>query len=145
VLNVHLNQGLSIAYYNGIDNALLGGADYSLPAPANMPIIRLCVSGQAGDGYYYETICVNAVADNVLANTPYCEVALGQKQVTDGCYVPNVTWTAPSSTGAATYTAGAYGGSGSGGSNYINSAAGIEVKFALSSIFVAIIVVSMLF
>jgi len=96
VMNVHLNQGLSIAYYNGIDNVLLGGANYSLPVGANMPIIRLCVSGRGGDGYYYETICVNAVADNTLANTPYCQIALGQKQVTDGCYEPNVVRTASS-------------------------------------------------
>src|SRR5258707_5954125 len=41
VMNVHLNQGLSIAYYNGVDNVLLGGANYSLPVEANMPIIRL--------------------------------------------------------------------------------------------------------
>ena len=115
VLDVHLNQGLSIAYYNGVDNTLLGGANYSLPVGANMPIIRLCVSGLAGDGYYYETICTNAVADNVLANSPYCQVALGQKAVTDGCYEPGKV-----RTGGGTSIAGAMCTGVSGGSSYMS-------------------------
>ena len=111
VLDVHLKQGLSIAYYNAIDNTLLGGANYSLPVGANMPIIRLCASGLGGDGYYYETICTNAAADNVLANYPYCQVALGQKAVTDGCYDPSkVGRVAVSSAGDAMCT-GVSGGS----------------------------------
>src|SRR6266568_4932661 len=95
VLDVHLNQGLSIAYYNGVDNAILGGSNYSLPAGPNIPIIRLCVSGKAGDGHYRETVCVNAVEDNRLSNSPYCQVAVAQKLVSDGCYEPS---TAPVST-----------------------------------------------
>ena len=91
VLDVHLNQGLSIAYYNGVDNAILGGSNYSLPAGPNMPIIRLCVSGRAGDGYYRETLCVNAIEDNRLSapNNPSCQVAVAQKFVSDGCYEPS--------------------------------------------------------
>ena len=126
VLDVHLNQGLSIAYYNGIDNTLLGGANYSLPVEANMPIIRLCVSGLAGDGYYYETICTNAVADNVWENSPACQVALGQKAVTDGCYDPSKVrtggGTGTSTEGAMCTCTGVSGGSSymSGESSYIS-------------------------
>lgn len=89
VLDVHLRQGLSIAYYNGVGNEFLGGASYSLPA--NHGIIRLCVSGRAGDGNY-ETLCVDASADNVLSGSPYCQVALPQDNVTDGCYDPHANF-----------------------------------------------------
>ena len=94
VLEVHLAQGLSVAYYNGIDNSLLGGADYDIPS--NPGVIRLCASGQAGDGSDL-TICVNALADNTFGG-PNCQVLLGQKNVTDGCYSPNVVAHSPSST-----------------------------------------------
>lgn len=94
VLEVHLAQGLSVAYYNGVGNSLLGGADYSVPS--NPGIIRLCASGQAGDGNY-QTICVNALADNTFGGSPYCQVIRGQKNVTDGCYSPNVVVHSPSS------------------------------------------------
>ena len=47
VLEAHLAQGLSTAYYSGIDNTLLGGGDY--PIPSNPGVIRLCVSGRSGD------------------------------------------------------------------------------------------------
>ena len=86
VLAVHLAQGLSIAHYNGIDNSFLGGANYSIPADPG--IIRLCVSGQSGDGGY-QTLCQNAADDNSLGG-PNCQVVLGQKNVTDGCYPPDV-------------------------------------------------------
>jgi len=129
VLDVHLNQGLSIAYYNGVDNTFLGGANYTLPVGANMPVIRLCVSGLAGDGYYYETICVNAIADNQLENSPYCEVALVQKQVTDGCYMPDAVRSAStSSSGVAGCTAVSVSGDSSG-----------VLLGKFSSIFVAVI------
>ena len=91
VLGVHRRQGLSIAYYNGVDNTLLGGADW--PLPANPGVVRLCVSGATGAGTY-QTLCVNAVADNTLSNSPYCQVALGQDNVTDGCYISHSTTTA---------------------------------------------------
>ena len=91
VLGVHSRQGLSIAYYNGVDNTLLGGADW--PLPANPGVVRLCVSGATGAGTY-QTLCVNAVADNNLSNSPYCRVAVGQDNVTDGCYTYHSTTTA---------------------------------------------------
>lgn len=91
VLGVHRRQGLSIAYYNGVDNTLLGGADW--PLPANPGVVRLCVSGATGAGTY-QTLCVNAVADNTLSNSPYCQVALGQDNVTDGCYISHSTTSA---------------------------------------------------
>ena len=94
VLEVHLAQGLSVAYYNGIDNSLLGGSDYSIPS--NPGVIRLCASGQDGDGSD-QTICVNALADNTFAGSPYCNVMSGQKNVTDGCYSPNGIVHSPSS------------------------------------------------
>ncbi|EDR15952.1 uncharacterized protein LACBIDRAFT_321052 [Laccaria bicolor S238N-H82] len=81
VLEVHLAQGLSVAYYNGIGNSLLGGADY--PIPSNPGVIRLCASGQAGDGNYL-TVCMNALSDNTFGAIPYCDVVRGQKNVTDG-------------------------------------------------------------
>lgn len=140
VMNVHLNQGLSIAYYNGVDNVLLGGANYSLPVGANMPIIRLCMSGRAGDGLYDETLCVNALSDNLVYNTPYCQVTLAQKEVTDGCYEPlSKLYKAPSSvsdSGAAICTGGVYG-------TTRTSKSVIPAKFSIarSGVFVAVVVV----
>ena len=86
VLEVHLAQSLSIAYYNGVDNTLLRGANY--PISATPGIVRLCASGMSGDGNL-QTLCVNAVADNAFANRPYCHVLRGQNNVSDGCYNPN--------------------------------------------------------
>ena len=94
VLEVHLAQGLSVAYYNGIDNVLLGGADYSIPS--NPGVIRLCVSGQSGDRNY-QTLCQNALADNTFGGSAYCQVVRGQKNVTDGCYSPDLIVHSPSS------------------------------------------------
>jgi len=88
VMAVHLKQGLSIAYYSGVDNALLGGADF--PFPASGGIIRICLSGKAGDGTY-QTFCENIHEDNDIygvGGDPFCIVAVGQDNVTDGCYVP---------------------------------------------------------
>lgn len=94
VLEAHLAQGLSVAYYSGIDNALLGGGDYSIPS--NPGVIRLCVSGRSGDENP-QTLCVNALADNAFGNHPYCQVIRGQENVTDGCYAPVVAAHSPSS------------------------------------------------
>ena len=94
VLEAHLAQGLSTAYYSGIDNTLLGGGDY--PIPSNPGVIRLCVSGRSGDEKP-QTLCVNALADNALGNHPYCQVIRGQENVTDGCYAPVVVAHSPSS------------------------------------------------
>ena len=88
VMAVHLKQGLSIAYYSGVDNALLGGADF--PFPSSGGIVRICVSGKAGDGSY-QTLCENIHQDNDiygLTGDPYCIIAVGQDFVSDGCYVP---------------------------------------------------------
>jgi hypothetical protein len=115
VLGVHRRQGFSIGYYNGVDNALLGGADWSLPA--NPGVVRLCVSGATGAGTY-QTLCVNAVADNTLSNSPYCQVALGQDNVTDGCYIYHSTTT---SKATATPT-----------SNYSNGARGLRLHSNLA-------------
>ncbi|EDR15954.1 uncharacterized protein LACBIDRAFT_301464 [Laccaria bicolor S238N-H82] len=94
VLEAHLAQGLSVAYYNGIDNSLLGGANYSIPSTPG--VIRLCASGQAGDGSH-QTLCANALADNTFGGGPYCNVMSGQRNVTDGCYSSNVVVHSPSS------------------------------------------------
>jgi len=92
VVAVHIKQGLSVAYYSGVDNAFLGGADF--PFPASGGIIRLCASGKAGDGSL-QTLCSNVHADNVVnvpgSGDPVCIVAVGQTNVTDGCYSPEPT------------------------------------------------------
>jgi hypothetical protein len=85
-MEVHLSQGFSIAFYNGVDNTFLGGANFSVPA--NPGIMRMCVSGQAGNGQL-KTVCVNVLVDNAYESTDFCEVARGQQNVTDGCYNPN--------------------------------------------------------
>ena len=85
---VHLKQGLSIAYYSGVDNSLLGGADF--PFPSSGGIVRICVSGKAGDGSY-QTFCENIHQDNDIygvSGDPFCIIAVGQDFVSDGCYVP---------------------------------------------------------
>jgi len=89
VLEVHLAQGRSIAYYNGADNTQYpGGADWSVPESPG--VIRLCMSGRSGDGNY-QTTCVNAAADNALPQGgPSCVVIRSQVVVTDGCYTPDV-------------------------------------------------------
>jgi len=103
-----------------------------------MPIIRLCVSGRAGDGLYYETICVNALADNVVYNQdyPYCQVTLAQKEVTDGCYKPPGDFfkagSSVSDSGAAVCT-------GVSGGTYTSNSA--KFSIASSGVFVAVIVV----
>jgi hypothetical protein len=95
VLEVHLAQTLSIAYYNGVDNTFLGGANY--PISATPGIIRLCASGRSGDGIV-QTLCVNAVADNAFANSPYCHALRSQNNVSDGCYDPNEVVQSPAIT-----------------------------------------------
>ncbi len=91
VLNVHLQQDLSIAYYNGVDNSRLGGVDFTVPGDTS--IIRLCVSGQAAD-MTYSTLCVNAAGNNVLQGSPFCKVRVVPMVVSDGCY--NITSSATS-------------------------------------------------
>jgi hypothetical protein len=87
VLNVHIAQGLSVAYYGG-DLTILGGADYSLPAGAG--IVYLCASGEIGVGQF-ETVCMTATKDNSIATDgfDFCAVGIPQQSVTDGCYNPN--------------------------------------------------------
>lgn len=85
VMQSHLQQHLSVAYYSGVDNQLLGGSDW--PVPAVPGIVRLCVSGLAADGRY-RTTCTNADSDNALPpNTvPWCTVTYAQPNIQDGCY-----------------------------------------------------------
>lgn len=87
-LDAHMHQNLSIAYYNAIDNVQRGGATWSLPTTGE--IIRLCASGKGGDGVI-QTICLNVAADDTFYGTPYCEVAIGPRVVSDGCYVDTTT------------------------------------------------------
>lgn len=103
VMNIHrhLAQGWSIAYYS-IDNTLLGGKDY--PVPTNVSTVE-CLSGQAGDAYGgYQTMCMTTEYDNNIAEAgSYCQVAVAQYYVSDGCYtaMPNTTSTStPTSTTA---------------------------------------------
>lgn len=82
-LQSHLNQNLSIAYYNGVDNKWLGGVDYSVPTASG--IVRMCLSNSAGDGML-QTLCFNVAGDNSVDGFPFCLVAGGPPVVSDGCY-----------------------------------------------------------
>ncbi|KAF6748436.1 hypothetical protein DFP72DRAFT_1146108 [Ephemerocybe angulata] len=106
VLEKHLEQGLSVAYYNGAGDSFVGGAGYSIPDTPG--VIRLCMSGQSGDGNF-QTTCVNVAADNTIPTTGGCTVIRAQRNVTDGCYDPNFTGLStltptPSSTPPSTVT-----------------------------------------
>jgi len=85
VVKVHAAQDLSIAYYNGLDDQRLGGADW--PFPIGAGVYRLCVSGRAGEGLV-QTLCFNVAGDNTLDGTPWCGVTFGPQVVSDGCYSP---------------------------------------------------------
>lgn len=85
-LQSHLNQNLSIAYYNGVDNKRLGGVDYAVPTAAG--IVRMCLSNSAGDGIL-QTFCLNVASDNSVDGSPYCLVDGGPPVVSDGCYSEN--------------------------------------------------------
>lgn len=87
VLEAHLAQGLSVAYYNGAGDSFLGGADSEIGD--NPGVVRLCMSGQSGDGNF-QTTCVNVSADNTIPTTGGCTVIAAQREVTDGCYDPNM-------------------------------------------------------
>ena len=83
-VDAHVKQDLSIAYYNGIDNARLGGVDYPVNATAGM--LHLCLSNRAGDGLL-QTLCMYMDGDNSVDGNPYCLVTVGPPVTTDGCYV----------------------------------------------------------
>jgi len=94
-LQSHLKQNLSIAYYNGVDNNLLGGVDYDIPTASG--IVRLCLSNAAGDGIL-QTLCFDVAGDNSIDGNPWCLVVGGPPVVSDGCYPEkyNTTITYPS-------------------------------------------------
>ena len=83
---VHIKQGLSIAYYNAVDNTRLGDANYTIPA--GLGKVVLCASGVSAENF--QTQCLTTQQDNDL--WPYlgseCIVAMAQDFVSDGCYVP---------------------------------------------------------
>ncbi|KDR68102.1 hypothetical protein GALMADRAFT_105181 [Galerina marginata CBS 339.88] len=87
VIAVHIKQGLSLAYYNAVDNARLGGANYTIP-PGSGKVV-FCASGVSGGGAF-QTQCLTTGQDNDL--WPYlgseCIVAVAQDFVSDGCYTP---------------------------------------------------------
>ena len=101
VVKVHAAQDLSIAYYNGADDKLLGGADW--PFPIGAGIYRLCVSGRAGEGLV-QTLCFNVAGDNTLDGNPYCSVTYGPQVVSDGCYLPETRPTPTASSGSISST-----------------------------------------
>ena len=82
-LQAHLKQDLSIAYYNAVDNARLGGVNYNIPTVPG--VVRMCLSNRGGDGIL-QTLCFNVAADNSIDGFPYCLVTGGPPVVSDGCY-----------------------------------------------------------
>ncbi|KDR77617.1 hypothetical protein GALMADRAFT_138697 [Galerina marginata CBS 339.88] len=87
-MEVHLKQGLSIAFYNTVDRGRMGGADFSFPP--NTAYLHLCLSGKAGDGTFH-TECVNIHQNNDIfpvSGEAACIIGVGQDFVSDGCYVP---------------------------------------------------------
>ncbi|EDR15945.1 uncharacterized protein LACBIDRAFT_301455 [Laccaria bicolor S238N-H82] len=88
VMNVHLTQDLSIAYYHGMDYSRFGGASW--PVFATTSVVHLCISGYAEDGTL-QTLCVNVNEDDTISGSPYCEIADAPHVVSDGCYEPTFT------------------------------------------------------
>lgn len=95
VLGTHLNQTLSIAYYDPNTYVKLGGVNYSLSGlNTNTSNVTLCLSGQVGHSNEYQTMCESAKYDNdITLPGSYCLVDVAQHVVSDGCYVamPNTT------------------------------------------------------
>ncbi|KIK01752.1 hypothetical protein K443DRAFT_550687 [Laccaria amethystina LaAM-08-1] len=97
VMDAHLAQGVSISYY-GANNQRLGGAEY--PVKTTSGKVYLCLSGRAGDGTY-KTECELSTLDNRFGGSSPCALAVSQKTVTDGCYVPGGA-SAPAPSGGST-------------------------------------------
>jgi len=92
ILETHLNQSLSIAYYSPTTGARLGGVNYSLSSLAPNTNVTLCLSGQVGHANEYQTMCEVAEYDNdITLPGSYCVVSVAQHFVSDGCYkaMPN--------------------------------------------------------
>jgi hypothetical protein len=92
VVDIHLAQSLSIAYYMPLTNVKLGGVNYSLSTLAPNTSITICLSGQVGSGGAYQTLCEPADVDNDITEPgPFCQIAIAQHYVSDGCYtaMPN--------------------------------------------------------
>jgi len=100
VIDAHISQGVSISYY-GADKQRLGGAEYPVKTTAGK--VYLCLSGRAGDGTY-KTECEVSTVDNRFGVVSRCALAVSQKTVTDGCYVPGVAPTPANATSSAAGT-----------------------------------------
>lgn len=84
IMRAHLQQDRSIAYYNGVDNQVLGGPEW--PVPENAGITRICISTIGGDGWGVSA-CTLAAKDNEWPmDAIWCAVQTIPKNVTDGCY-----------------------------------------------------------
>jgi hypothetical protein len=95
VIDTHLSQTISISYYDAALNRV-GGAEWLLPT-STQEKTYLCLSGRAGDGSY-ETSCELSRRDNVIHGGSRCTVAVGQREVSDGCYVPGLAVNNPTGT-----------------------------------------------
>jgi len=102
VMDAHLAQGVSISYY-GANNQRLGGAEY--PVKTTSGKVYLCLSGRAGDGTY-KTECALSTLDNRFGGSSQCALAVSQKTVTDGCYVPGDPASTKPATGTRTAVSG---------------------------------------
>lgn len=141
VLDIHLKlpQGWSIAYYS-IDNVLLG--DVNFPVPKDVNTTRQCLSGRAGDGNY-QTFCMTTTHDNNIVEAgSYCQVAVAQHYVSDGCYeaMSNETSTSsgPTSTASTPSTAPEPASSGSGSDSNL-------VLTIVTSVVIPLVVVTLSF
>src|SRR5262245_7626751 len=83
VLTAHLAATVSIGYYDQ-GYTRLGGAEW--PIPPGIGSVFLCASGRRPEGGAYLSFCERVSQDNEFQTPSWCEVALGQAVVTDGCY-----------------------------------------------------------
>lgn len=107
IINTHLSlpQGWSIAYYDP-NNAVLGDQKFAVIEGKGT---RECLSGRAADGSY-QTLCQATNYDNnIVEPGSYCQVALGQKYVSDGCYTAMPDVISSSTTSSATSTSSSSG------------------------------------
>jgi len=87
---VHLSLGLSNAYYT-TNNQFFGTLDKAVPTGE---ALYICSSGEDTDKPgSYQTWCSTATTDDSWGGSPvgHCILSLGQPNLTDGCYTPDIS------------------------------------------------------